>query len=139
MRLLRSGKPFLNDCLYTGPSFSQSILLRFWVHKVALASDIEKALIMIATDPNDRDYLKFLWIQDITKDPPEIIMILRFTQVAFGVRASPFLLNATIDHHVKKYKATDPSFVENFLASVYVDDVSLGVDTGCHIWVVSQV
>lgn len=60
-------------------------------------------------------------------------MILRFTQVAFGVRASPFLLNATIDHHVKKYKATDPSFVENFLASVYVDDVSLGVDTGCHI------
>ena len=38
--------PSLNDCLYTGPKFSQSIfdiLLRFRVHKVALAGDIEKA------------------------------------------------------------------------------------------------
>ena len=38
--------PSLNDCLYTGPNFGQSILdilLRFRLHKVALVGDVEKA------------------------------------------------------------------------------------------------
>lgn len=42
--------PSLNDCLYTGPKFGQSILdiiLRFRIHRIALAADIEKAFLMI--------------------------------------------------------------------------------------------
>ena len=45
--------PSLNACLHTGPKFHQKImeiLLRFRVHKVALAADIEKVFLMIAID-----------------------------------------------------------------------------------------
>jgi len=37
-------------------------------------------------------------------------------------------LNATIKHHLEKYEETFPQFVQLFLRSVYVDDVSFGAD-----------
>ena len=120
--------PSLNDCLYTGPTFGQSIfdiLLRFRRHPVALAADIEKAFLMVSMAPEDRDTLRFLWSPDIQEDPPQIVP-LRFTRVAFGVNCSPFLLNATIDHHIKSYWHEDPEFVDAFLSSIYVDDLSFG-------------
>ena len=55
--------PSLNDCLYAGPKFGQSImdiLLRFRTHRTALAADIEKAFLMISVVPHDRDVLHFL-------------------------------------------------------------------------------
>ena len=61
----------------------------------------------------------------MNREMPDVI-VLRFTRVVFGVNSSPFLLNATIDHHMRKYQEIDPSFVDKFLSSVYVDDVSLG-------------
>lgn len=51
-------------------------------------------------------------------------LILRFTSVVFGVLASPFLLNATINHHIEGYREVDPTFFDKFLSSIYVDDVS---------------
>ena len=65
----RSSGPSLNDCLYTGPKFSRSILdiiLRFRTHQVALAADIEKAFLMISVVEDDRDVLRFLWIDGIS-------------------------------------------------------------------------
>ena len=44
----------------------------------------------------------------------------------FGVNSSPFLLNATTDHHMRRYQGIDPLSVDKFLSSIYVDDVSLG-------------
>ena len=58
----RGNGPSLNNCLYTGPSFGQSIfdiLLRFRLHRVALAGDIEKAFLMISVEKSDRDSLRF--------------------------------------------------------------------------------
>ena len=124
----RAEGPSLNDCLYTGPKFGQSIfniLLRFRLHKVALAGDIEKAFLMVSVDEGDRDSLRFLWTRDLGRDPPDITT-LRFARVVFGVSSSPFLLNATINHHMETYRNADPSFVDKFLSSIYVDDVSLG-------------
>lgn len=126
----RSNGPALNDCLYTGPNFGQSIfdiLLRFRLHKVALAGDIEKAFLMVSVAARDRDCLRFLWVRDVSDDKPEVVEF-RFARVVFGVKSSPFLLNATINHHMKMYELTDPTFVEKFLSSIYVDDVSLGAD-----------
>ena len=97
--------PSLNDCLYAGPKFGQNIMdiiLRFCVHKVALAADIEKAFLMVSMSEKDRNVLRFLWVDDVTKDDPNIIPH-RFTRVVFGVSSSPFLLNATINHHLKKH------------------------------------
>ena len=47
----------------------------------------------------------------------------------FGVSASPFLLNATLDHHIRKYEAEDPEFEARLLHAVYVDDVNYGGKT----------
>ena len=122
--------PSLNECLYTGPSFGQSIfdiLLRFRLHKVAIAGDIEKAFLMVSIAAGDRDSLRFLWTSDLQKESPEVT-ILRFTRVVFGVNCSPFLLNATIKHHIETYRDIDPLFVADFMSSIYVDDVSFGAE-----------
>ena len=100
----RSEGPSLNECLHTGPKFNQhilDILLRFRHHRVALTADIEKAFLMISVAEHDRDVLRFLWVDDIEKYPPEICT-LRFTRVVFGVSSSPFLLNATIKYHLEQ-------------------------------------
>ena len=124
----RTSGPSLNDCLYAGPSFGQSIfdiLLRFRFHRVALAGE---AFLMVSVKEDDRDCLRFLWIRDVQETVHEVV-VMRFTRVVFGVNSSPFLLNATIDHHMRRYYEVDPLFVEKFLSSVYVDDVSLGSDS----------
>ncbi len=102
--------PSLNDCLYAGPSLTPLIF-------DILLSDIEKAFLNVSITPEDRDFLRFLWVDDITKDNPAIV-IRRFTRVVFGIN----LLNGTIAHHINSYKDMDPDFVEEVLKSLYVDD-----------------
>ena len=129
----RSNGPSLNSCLHTGPKFNQrilEILLRFRSYPVALVADIEKAFLMISVCPRDRDVLRFLWVDNPFHDDstPEVIT-LRFSRVVFGVSASPFLLNATIKHHVEKCLSTHPQLVATLLQSIYVDDVVAEADS----------
>jgi hypothetical protein len=93
--------PSLNDCLHVGPKFNLRIneLFRFRSYPVALVADIEKAFQMISVNPDDRDVLRFLWVENPFDDD----VILRFTRVVFGVSSSPFLLTATIRHHLETY------------------------------------
>lgn len=63
--------PSLNDCTYTGPPLTPGItdiLMRFRAHKVGLVVNIEKAFLNIAVDKQQRDLMRFLWIDDVTKD-----------------------------------------------------------------------
>lgn len=103
-------------------------MLRFLTHKVALTDDIEKSFFMVSISEKDRDVLRFLWVDNIKKDPPEICAF-RFTRVVFGVSSSPFLLNATIQHHLDEHKLTFPNAVEILSRSTYVDDIVSGVGT----------
>ena len=128
----RSGKNSLSltNCLYAGPPLSPliyDILLRFRVHKTALIGDIEKAFLNVSVHPEDRDYLRFLWVDDVTSSHPNL-QVYRFARVAFGVSSSPFLLNATIHHH---FTSADISkkFAERVLKSLYVDDFVGGDDS----------
>ena len=73
----------------------------------------------------DRDVLRFLWVKDAMGSPSEIV-VMRFTRVMFGVSSSPFLLNATIDNHMEKFKSIDQPFVQKFRRSIYVDDLTAG-------------
>lgn len=68
---------------------------------------------MVSVADRDRDVLQFLWIKDAKDTQPEITIML-FTRVVFGVSASPFLLNATIYHLIKKYSPIDQPFVNKF-------------------------
>ena len=49
----------------------------------------------------DRNFLRFLWFEN-PKDPNSKIIMYRFCRVVFGLNASPFLLNATLRHHISK-------------------------------------
>ncbi|XP_028416058.1 uncharacterized protein LOC114539642 [Dendronephthya gigantea] len=121
----------LNDCLHVGPSLNPllySILIRFRENRIALVGDIEKAFLNVEVDKADRDCLRFLWVNDIESDKLEIV-VYRFCRVVFGVNASPFLLNATLRHHLTKYNEIDAAFVRKLQESFYVDDLVSGEST----------
>ena len=80
---------------------------------------------MVSVEEDDRDVLRFLWVEDVAKEPPDIKMY-RFTRVVFGVSSSPFLLNATIKFHLEKYLETNEALVRQLLQSTYVDDIISG-------------
>ena len=127
----KSSGTSLNDCLHVGPKFDQRInelLLRFRAYPVPLVADIEKAFLMVSVNPNDRDALRFLWT-DRPFDGDINPITLRFTRVVFGVSSSPFLLNATLQHHLRSYSLSNPTLVESLSRSMYVDDIVTGADT----------
>ena len=95
----------LNDCLHTGPSLNPllfDILVRVRENKIALEGDIERAFLNVAVDPEDRNSLRFLWVEDVRGSNLSDV-VYRFCCVVFGLNASPFLLNGTIKHHLATY------------------------------------
>ena len=122
-----SDSPSLNECLYSGPALTPTIfnvLLRFREKRIALVGDIEKAFLNVGVAEEDRDVLRFLWVDSLEEENPGL-MLYRFCRVVFGVNASPFLLNATLKYHISQYEA-DPGLVQNLLNSFYVDDLVTG-------------
>ena len=83
---------------------------------------------MITIDERDRDALRFIWVDDVSKEEPELREY-RFTRVVFGVSSSPFLLNATVKYHLEKFLGTNEAVVKRLLQSTYVDDVISGAGT----------
>ena len=84
--------PSLNDCLYSGPALTPTIfkiLLRFSERKIALVGDIEKAFLNIGVHEQDRDVLRFLWVDSLEKEDPGLVLY-RFCRVVFGVNSSTF-------------------------------------------------
>ena len=61
-------------------------------------------------------------MDDPTKEDPSIV-VYRFTRVVFGVSSSPFLLNATVRHHLELHSEMHGDLVSKVLRSIYVDDI----------------
>ena len=113
----------LNDCLETGPSLIPNlpgILIRFRRWAVALAADVTKVFLQIEVHPDDRDVHRFLW------DAHGEVRVMRFVRLPFGNKSSPFLLNATIKHHLSRYPTS--RVVEELREDLYVDDLISGCD-----------
>ena len=124
----RSEKPSLNDCLETGPNLLPKIfdiLVRFRAYKYAITSDIKAAFLNIGITGKDRDYLQFLWVDDISQEDPCVI-VFRFIVVVFGLNCLPNLLSATIITHMTHYSDINRDFVETFLRDLYMDDNTSG-------------
>jgi len=101
------------------------ILLRFQTFPIALAADIEKAFLMVVIIEEDRVLLRFHWVNDVNSDTPEICS-LRFTRAVFEVTSSPFLLNATLQHHLNLFADNHSELVRLRSKSTYVDDIVCG-------------
>ncbi|XP_017470739.1 PREDICTED: uncharacterized protein LOC108362309 [Rhagoletis zephyria] len=95
----------LNEHLNSGDNLVADLLktlLRFRLNKIAMTADIEKAFLQIEVAANDRDALRFLWYERTPTSKfrrPKIVEY-RMTRVTFGVTSSPFLLAATLRHHL---------------------------------------
>ena len=97
------------------------LLLRFRMHKIGLASDIEKAFLQVGLQETERDVTRFLWLKDLNIPQAENnLQVLRFTRVPFGVLSSSFLLGATILYHLKKKEAEVAKKIERDIYMVNV-------------------
>jgi len=47
----------------------------------------------------------------------------------FGAICSPYLLNATIRHHLERYRDENEEFVDNVIKSLYCDDFVSSFDS----------
>ncbi|KAL7079287.1 hypothetical protein ACQ4LE_001128 [Meloidogyne hapla] len=126
---IRGGKS-LNELLYRGPIIMPELagmLIRFRLPEIAIWADIEKAFHCLELDPEDREVLKLIWLKDVRKPiSSENIKYLRFSKVPFGVISSPFLLSATVRHHLESMDDPIAKMVKN---NSYVDNILIGVDT----------
>ena len=114
----------LNDCLESGPSLIPllpEVLLRFRRWQFALTADISKAFLQISLKREDRDVHRFLLKEG------DVIQRMRFCRVTFGVTSSPFLLNATVKHHLSQFPET--KVVTELKNNLYVDDWLTGADS----------
>ncbi|GFY63025.1 uncharacterized protein TNIN_206021 [Trichonephila inaurata madagascariensis] len=119
----------LNDNLKAGPNLNPNILillLKFRKFRIGLISDVEKAFLQIVLAEEDRDCQRFLWADDF---PPNNLKIYRNKTVTFGVKSSPFLLVATIKHHIKNYEISHPLAYKVLNEYLYVDDLITGTNT----------
>ena len=118
----------LNSCLHVGPPLSPllfDIMVRFREHTIGITADIEKACLNIEVNVEDRDCLRFLWVENVHAPDPEI-KVYHFNHVVFGVNCSPFLLNGVVRYHISTYRKKDPEFSVSLSRSFYVDDLVLG-------------
>ncbi|XP_064469671.1 uncharacterized protein LOC135384400 [Ornithodoros turicata] len=123
----------LNECLEKCPKLNAELLpllLQFRTERIAIAPDIAKAFLQVLVREEDRDALRFLWFQETppVDGPLPEIQIWRMTRVPFGTTSSPFLLSATIQHHLKKVEGPLKETAEKLRVS-YVDDLLTGAST----------
>ncbi|XP_065665633.1 uncharacterized protein LOC136087055 [Hydra vulgaris] len=132
-----SSGPSLNDCLHSGPSLTtllNRVLIRFRVNNIAFIADIEKAFLNISISEKHRNFIRFLWYEninnlDIKNLKNHKLVTYRLCRVLFGVTSSPFLLSATLIKHAERYLSSDPIFVSRLLNSIHVDDLSFCSDS----------
>ncbi|GBL97007.1 hypothetical protein AVEN_254064-1 [Araneus ventricosus] len=127
----RPGYASLNECLSVGPSLSEQIpplLLRFRTGTIGVIADIKQAFLQLSVRLEDRDFLRLLWwnVKDRSK-----LEFFRHCRVVFGVTSSPFLLNASIRHHLNsteyqlEYLQTT---AEKLKRGLYVDNLTTSVE-----------
>ena len=90
--------------MHTGPALQPLLydtLIRVRLPNSVLIGDKKKAFLQFEVVPEDRDALRFLWVEDIN-DENLNIREPRFNRVIFGAGPSPFLFNATLHHHINQ-------------------------------------
>ncbi|XGW10642.1 hypothetical protein V3C99_012274 [Haemonchus contortus] len=126
------GELSLNDVIHQGPLILPNlcgVLIRSRVGSKIMIADVEKAFHMIHLQETERDAVRFLWLQDLTKPPsPDNIRILRFCRLPFGINASPLLLGISIKYGIEQQNL-DEDFKRQLHDNLYVDNVLLTDDS----------
>ena len=120
----------LNDCLELGDKYLPLLfdrLLRFCLHDIGITADIKKAFLQIGIKESDRDALRFIWFDDITKPDPKVIQV-RYCRLVFGLRASLSMLGANMKKRLLKFADEYPDVVK-VLGHPYADDLSCSTNS----------
>jgi len=102
-----------------------SILLRFRSHTIGISTDLEKAFLHVRLDEADQDSTRFFWLSS-PSDPESDLEIYRFKTVLFGSTSSPFMLTATLQHHLN---SCDSPVAQDMKQNLYIDNVITGCST----------
>ena len=121
----------LNKYLLQGPDQLNSligVLTRFRKEEVALTCDIEQMFHSFYVNPDNRDYLRFLWFANNDLTSP--IVEYRMNVHLFGAASSPgvanFCLHQTAETHRQEFGDNASDFL---LRDFYVDDGLKSVST----------
>ncbi|GBM17001.1 hypothetical protein AVEN_133278-1 [Araneus ventricosus] len=83
-----------------------AIINKFRLCKFGITADIEKAFLHIGLQEEDKPFLRFLWWGNGYKENTKIY---QHKRVVFGISSHPFLLGATLDHHLKQGTRNSPA------------------------------
>ena len=129
---LNESSPSLNVCLEVGPPLQnqlRSVLARGRFHTIALTADIWKIFLQVRIHPDDRDALRFHWLEN--KDLLQVCT-LRFTRALFGL-GLPLSFSGEIHSIICTQHANHPKQFEDIERSLYVNDILSGA------WAVEEV
>ncbi|GFT65524.1 uncharacterized protein TNCV_649251 [Trichonephila clavipes] len=118
----------INECLEKGPNMVElipTIVNKFRLRKFGITADIEKAFLQIGLQEKYRPFLRFLWWEN---DDKEKTKIYQHKRVVFGITSSPFLLEATLEYHLKQVSGHRQLTAQKLLESVDVDNCLTSVD-----------
>ena len=103
------------------------LLLRFRTKRIGIIADTGKAFLRVGLDQVDRDVTRFIWLKDINgKVTDNKIQIYRFARLPFGITSTPFLLSATVEHHLDETITTTAKQIKD---DIYVDNLITGTNS----------
>ena len=115
----------LNETFLVGPTVHPpliAVLLRFRSHRIALTTDVYRAVALIAAD---KDLHHFVW----RSSQAETLRNYRMTRVTFGVSASSFAVNMSLLQSANELAHEFPLAAKAVHDSFYVDDGLTGADS----------
>ena len=102
------------------------LLLRFRTKRIGIIADTGKAFLQVGLHQVDRDITRFIWPKDINgKVTDNKIQIYRFARLPFGITSTPFLLSATVEHHLDETITTTAKQIKD---DIYVDNLITGTN-----------
>ena len=111
----------LNDILLQGPDMVNSlvgILLRFRKEQIAVCCDIEKMFYNFYVPSEQRDYLRFLWVNEDLSQVKEY----RMTVHLFGAKSSPAVATFALRKLAAVHEQFSPEAAAFLKEDFYVDD-----------------
>ena len=118
----------LNETFLVGPTLHPplvDVLLRFHSHRIALTTDVSKMYRAVGLVESDKDLHRFVW----RSHPGESLQDYRMIRVTFGVSASSFAVNMSLQQNADNFAHEFPVAVKAVHKSFYVDDGLTGADS----------
>ncbi|XP_076387400.1 uncharacterized protein LOC143264382 [Megachile rotundata] len=117
----------LNNTLLVGPTIQDtlfSILIRFRLHSIVIIADIEKMFRQILVHPDDREYQKILWRDNMD----EAIRCFKLNTVTYGTAPAPFLATRSLVQLAVDEASNFPIASQILSKDFYMDDLLTGAE-----------